>query len=263
MTSSVNSNVVEKHVPARHDISILERFAVRIRRRETPFYDRLYRLAKALKQIEMPFWRPLFRLLYYERHVRRMAWFNFFRVAYYQPLFKARCDKVGRSFVLTDRGMPVVMGHLRLVLGDSVAISSVTTFAGSKLADDPVLEIGDGTQIGHQSVITVGERVTIGKHCMIASRTFIAGADNHPIDPIKRRTEPEAKSSLRPITIGDDVWVATGSTVYKGVTIGSGSVVAAGSVVTRNVPPYTVVAGNPARVVYRIPRPSPTASAKD
>jgi serine acetyltransferase len=250
------SDVMAKDLGARSDISVFERLAVKIRRHETPFYDRLYRLGKAVKRVEMPFWRPFFRLLYYERSGRRMAWHNLTRVLYYEPLFKSRCDRVGERFMITDRGMPVVMGHLRIVLGNDCQISSVTTFAGSKLADDPVLEIGDGTQIGHQSVITVGQRVTIGKHCMIASRTFIAGADNHPIDPIKRRTEPEAKSSLRPITIEDDVWVATGSTVYKGVTIGRGSVVAAGSIVTRNVPPYTVVAGNPARVVYRIPRPS-------
>jgi acetyltransferase-like isoleucine patch superfamily enzyme len=253
------SEVTAKALSARSDISFLERLTVKIRRHETPFYDRLYRLAKAVKRIEMPFWRPFFRLLYYERAGRIMAWYNLTRVLYYQPVFKARCEHVGKRFIITDRGMPLVMGHLRVLVGDDCGISAVTTFAGSKLAEDPVLEIGDGTFIGHQAVITVGERVTIGKYCMIASRTFIAGADNHPIDPIKRRTEPEAKSSLRPIVIEDDVWVATGSTVYKGVTIGRGSVVAGGSVVTRNVPPYTVVAGNPARVVYRIPRPKTDA----
>jgi serine O-acetyltransferase len=56
--------------------------------------------------------------------------------------------------------------------------------------------------------------------------------------------------------VEDDVFVATGSTVCKGVTIGRGSIVSTGSVVTRNVPPYTVVAGNPARVVFRLPRPA-------
>lgn len=249
------SSVANKNLNSRGDISLFERLTVRIRRQETPFFRRLYRLAKAIKRIEMPFWRPLFRVLYYERAGRIMAWYNFWRIVYYQPVFKARCDHVGKRFVITDRGMPLVMGHLRVILGDDVAISAVTTFAGSKQAEDPVLEIGDGTFIGYQSVITVGHRVSIGKHCMIASRTFIAGADNHPIDPIARRTEPEPKSALRSTVIEDDVWVATGSTVYKGVTIGRGSVVAGGSVVSRNVPPYTVVAGNPARVVYRIPRP--------
>ena len=182
--------------------------------------------------------------------------YNFWRIVYQEPVFKSRCWRVGKRFLLRDEGIPLVLGHLRLSIGEHCVISGVTTFAGSKLADDPLLEIGNHTNIGYQVVILVGERVSIGSHCMIANRCFIAGADNHHIDPIKRRTEPEPKESLRPLIIEDDVFVATGSTVNKGVRIGRGSVVAAGSVVTKNVPPYTVVAGNPARVVWRIPRPA-------
>jgi acetyltransferase-like isoleucine patch superfamily enzyme len=237
-------------------ISLFERFALNVRRRETPLYDWLYRTAKAVKGFEMPTLRPLYKALYYERNARLALWYNLIRIVYQEPVFKSRCDSVGPKFMLRDEGIPLVLGHLRLRIGTDVTISGVTTFAASKLADDPVLEIGDGTRIGYQSVILVGERVTIGRHCMIANRCFIAGADNHHPDPIKRRTEPEPKSSLRPLVIEDDVFVATGSTVYKGVKIGRGSIVSSGSVVTRNVPPYTVVAGNPARVVWRMAPPS-------
>jgi acetyltransferase-like isoleucine patch superfamily enzyme len=238
-------------------VSTLERFAVYVRRRETPFYDWIYRTSKAIKGLEMPTLRPLFKVLYYERTARLAIWRNLIRIVYQEPVFKARCDRVGRRFMLRDEGIPLVLGHLRLRIGAECVISGVTTFAASKLADDPVLEIGDGTRIGYQTVILVGERVTIGRHVMIANRCFIAGADNHHPDPIKRRTEPEPKSSLRPLIIEDDVFVATGSTIFKGVTIGRGATVSAGSVVTRNVPPYTVVAGNPARVVWRMmPRAS-------
>lgn len=237
--------------PAR-GVSAVERFAVNIRRRETRVYDWLYRTGKAIKGFEMPAPRALFKVLYYERSARLAIWRNLIRIVYQEPVFKARCDSVGRHFMLRDEGIPLVLGHLRLRIGTQCVISGVTTFAASKLADDPVLEIGDGTRIGYQSVILVGDRVTIGQHVMIANRCFIAGADNHHPDPVMRRTEPEPKSSLRPLTIEDDVFVATGSTIYKGVTIGRGSIVSAGSVVTRHVPPYTVVAGNPARVVWRM-----------
>jgi acetyltransferase-like isoleucine patch superfamily enzyme len=246
---------VVKSSQPRRDLSVVERFALKVRRRETPFFDRSYRFAKAVKGMRVPFIRPLFRLLYYERMARLSAWRNLIRVAYQEPVFKARCDRVGRRFQLRDESIPLVLGHLRLVIGDNVTISGVTTFAGSKLADDPVLEIGDNSRIGYQVVILVGQRVTVGKHVMIANRCFIAGADNHHTDPMKRRTEPEPKSALRSTAIEDDVFLATGSTIVKGVTVGRGSVVSTGSVVTRNVPPYTVVAGNPARVVWRIPRP--------
>jgi serine acetyltransferase len=243
----------------RKDISFIERLGVRIRRRETAFDDWVYRSAKALKHFQMPFFRPLFRVLYYERMARLSAWHNVIRVVYQEPVFKSRCERVGRRFMLRDDSIPLVLGHLRLVIGDHCVISGVTTFAGSKLADDPVLELGHHTAIGYQTVILVGERVTIGSHVMVANRCFIAGADNHHPDPIKRRTEPEPKSSLRSLVIEDDVFVATGSTVCKGVRIGRGAIVSTGSVVTRNVPPYTVVAGNPARVVFRLPRPAQEA----
>lgn len=251
---SNSTDASSQDLRTRADISFLDKMAVKIRRRETPFYDWVYRFGKSLRHIEMPAFRPLYKLLYMERVIRHNAWNNVWRVLYYEPLFKSRCERVGKRLAVWGGGIPVVMGHLRIQLGDNVTIASVTTFTGSKVADDPVLEIGDGSYIGYQTVITVGPRVSIGKHCMIANRVFLAGADNHHVDPVKRRTEPEPKSAMRPIIIEDDVFVATGSTVHKGVTIGYGSIVSAGSVVTRNVPPYTVVAGNPARVVYRIPR---------
>jgi acetyltransferase-like isoleucine patch superfamily enzyme len=214
-------------------------------------YDRLYRLAKAAQRFELPGLRPLYKLLYYERRARRIAWGNLARVFYYQPVFKARCDQVGPGLIVRD-GVPLVTGHLRIRIGAGCNIAGPTTFAGSKLADDPVLEIGDGSHIGWHTTIAVGPRVTIGKNVMVATRCVLLGADMHPVDPVKRRTEAEPVGSLRPMVIEDDAYVATGSVIHKGVTIGKGAVVSAGSVVTRNVPPYTVVAGHPARVIWRI-----------
>jgi len=70
----------------------------------------------------------------------------------------------------------------------------------------------------------------------------------HPIAPSKRRAFVTAK----PIVIERNVWVAAGATIIGGVTVGENSVVAAGSVVTRDVPPNTLVGGNPARVIRSI-----------
>jgi maltose O-acetyltransferase len=77
--------------------------------------------------------------------------------------------------------------------------------------------------------------------------------DGHPLDADERRAgQPTPASAVRPVEIGDDVWVGTGALILKGVTVGPRSVVAARAVVTADVPADVVVAGNPARVVRHL-----------
>lgn len=90
--------------------------------------------------------------------------------------------------------------------------------------------------------VTFGDNVFIGPNCSF----YTAG---HPLDVKGRNAGLEY--SL-PITVGNDVWFGGGVTVVPGVTIGDGAVVAAGAVVVRDVPPYTLVAGNPARPVKNL-----------
>ena len=94
-----------------------------------------------------------------------------------------------------------------------------------------------------QGLIKIGNNVRIAPNCMM-----IAG--NHVFD---NPDIPICKQGLiyKPITIEDDVWVAGRVNIMAGVTIGKGSVIAAGSVVTHDVPPYSVVAGCPAKVIKR------------
>jgi acetyltransferase-like isoleucine patch superfamily enzyme len=81
-------------------------------------------------------------------------------------------------------------------------------------------------------------------------------SSGHPADPQTRLAGlPPDADDVKPITIGDNVWIGGRAIVYPGVTIGAHSVVAAGSVVTSDVPPCTVVAGNPARRVGQLPTP--------
>ncbi|KAH8198510.1 hypothetical protein TruAng_007344 [Truncatella angustata] len=98
-------------------------------------------------------------------------------------------------------------------------------------------------------LITVGSRTLIGPNCSFYSGT-------HPIDPTIRNGTKGPESG-KPITIGEDCWFGGNATVLPGVTIGKGSVIGAGSVVTKDVPEYSVVAGNPARKIRSIV-PSPT-----
>jgi acetyltransferase-like isoleucine patch superfamily enzyme len=106
----------------------------------------------------------------------------------------------------------------------------------------------------------VGSRVTIGSHVLIADNVFIADNPGHPLDAAKRRVQGVEPDQIRPVTIGDDVWIGHGCKIMPGVTIGEGSVVGAGSIVTRDVPPFTLVAGIPAKPVRDL-RPIPVDAA--
>ena len=105
-----------------------------------------------------------------------------------------------------------------------------------------------------------GESLSIGSYVSIASGTkFILGGGHrlntittYPLKALRWNT-PEALSK-GPISIGDDVWIGTDAILLSGITIGQGAVVAAGSVVTKSVPPYAIVGGNPAKIMkFRFP----------
>ena len=143
------------------------------------------------------------------------------------------------------------------------------------------LRIGAYTHVaGELSIVTPGGRLQLGHHCFVGADTRIWAAasvvigdfvliahlvdihdsDGHATDAVVRRRDPVdlfeqrrernwATVPAKPVRIGNDVWIGFKSSILKGVTIGDGAVVAAASVVTRDVPPHTMVAGNPARVV--------------
>ncbi|MHA4868447.1 glycosyltransferase [Duganella sp. PWIR1] len=100
-----------------------------------------------------------------------------------------------------------------------------------------------------------GEKLSIGHFCSIADDVKFLLGGNHPHEGVstfpfltKYFGQLEA-TSKGAITVGDDVWIGYNSTILSGVTIGQGAVVAAGSVVTKDVPPYAIVGGNPAKLL--------------
>lgn len=120
------------------------------------------------------------------------------------------------------------------------------------------IRLGEHVFINANCTFLDGAFITIGAHTLIGPDVRIY-TPHHPMDYIDRR---ENREYAYPVTIGEDCWIGGGAIICPGVTIGSRSVVGAGSVVTKDVPPDTLVAGNPARIIRRIPTP-PECAVRD
>lgn len=107
--------------------------------------------------------------------------------------------------------------------------------------------IGDYTRIGLRNTI-IGP-VYIGNHVILAQNVVLSGL-NHSYQNISIPIHQQ-KVNAQSITIEDEAWIAANSVITTGVTIGRHAIIAAGSVVTKDVPSYTVVAGNPAKIIKR------------
>ena len=108
--------------------------------------------------------------------------------------------------------------------------------------------IGDHTRIGLHNTI-IGP-VTVGSHVNLAQGITIT-ALNHNFENPEQRIDEQGVST-KDVVIGDDVWVGTNAVILPGVTIGEHCVIAAGAVVTKDVPPHSLVAGVPAKVIKNI-----------
>lgn len=224
-------------------------YILKIRNRDGVLADFLYRTYKSLQSFNIGPVPILYHALAYERGVRRFVGFWIKRKFYDEPLFKLKCRSCGPGLHLED-GIPEVYGHLEINVGANVTMHGTSTLASARIFKNPRLTIGDRSHCGAHFTAVVGADVTIGSDVLIANRVHIFAYDSHPLDMEARALHlPADASTSRPVVIEDKAWIGCGSFILKGVTVGRGAIVAAGSVVTKDVPPQTVVAGNPARVV--------------
>jgi acetyltransferase-like isoleucine patch superfamily enzyme len=122
--------------------------------------------------------------------------------------------------------------------------------------------VGDYCYVGEQTRIWSAARITVGDRTLISHLVTILDNATHPFSAAARHEQFRAIITgghprdidlrERPVTIGADVLISCHSVVLAGVTIGDGAIVGAGSVVTKDVPPWTVVAGNPARIIREL-----------
>lgn len=133
----------------------------------------------------------------------------------------------------------------KVYLGQQVVLERGVTIGALK---NTYLQIGEGTYIGCYVCIAGYGNIKIGKQCMIAAHSGIF-ANNHNFSAL---TQPMKQQGVtcKGIMIEDDCWLGHGVTVLDGVTIGQGSVIGAGAVVTKDIPPFSVAVGVPAKVLF-------------
>ena len=157
-----------------------------------------------------------------------------------------------RCFNLTAERTRISVGANSLLMGKLYACG------------DGSISIGENFYMGINSMIGSSNSVKIGNCVIISNDVCIYDNNNHPTSPsfrVKMSKEGFSNDNWSwkwaesaPVVIEDNVWIGQYCTILKGVTIGKGAVVGTRSVVTKDVPPYSIVAGNPAKVVKMLDR---------
>jgi len=160
----------------------------------------------------------------------------------FRGLTKKMKIQTGGKFLKVGKGVRFVCRNQNISFGRGVKI-----YRNSKIAvwgqDDKKanLKIGNYVSIGNRTEIHAGDSVTIGDRTLISFDCCIMDTDYHYIDCNREKHKP--------VVIGSNVWIGCNACILKRVTIGDGAVIAAHAVVTEDVPPKTLVGGNPARVL--------------
>ena len=142
---------------------------------------------------------------------------------------------------------------------------SLTIGAESNIEASIVLEkrsahvsIGSRTHVGGGTLLAAACGIEIGNDVLVAFDTLIADHNSHSLRFCERQNDVRdwmqgrkdwTRVQMAPVSISDKAWIGMRAMILKGVTVGEGAIVGAGSVVTRDVPPWTIVAGNPARII--------------
>ncbi|MBU0952254.1 MAG: acyltransferase [Elusimicrobia bacterium] len=197
------------------------------------------------------------------RHRYFKELFYAFNEGYYRSNFKklGKWARIGRNFRAKNPG--------NIEIGDNILVESSVVFESGRIGNG--IKIGDNVQIRHHcvfftgdhasSLISIGGGVYINDHCRFYGGGGILIGNNVLIGPnvtitssqhdfrYKNKLIIEQESILKKIVIEDDVWLGANVVVCPGARIGKGCVIGAGAVVVKDIPPYSVAVGIPAKVI--------------
>jgi len=212
-------------------------------------------LARALLHSGLPvprLVRPVVRTAYRVGVFLVESWALAWKILWVEPALKSVCSELGKG--LRAERLPYMRGRGRLAIGEYVNLSgrSCFYFMGG-MPELPEIRIGNRTFVGNGCTLAAARSITVGDHCLLSAGVRVHDNDGHPIDPDRRRAgEPIAPDEAAAVVIEDNVWIGACAIVLKGVTVGENAIVGTGAVVTKDVPPNTTVAGNPARIVSSV-----------
>jgi acetyltransferase-like isoleucine patch superfamily enzyme len=176
--------------------------------------------------------------------------------------FARRLELARQHVVLNvDPTAQVRTSRIRSTEGARLTVGSMSMLEAQVLFERPGAEVSIGARAFVNGTLVVAQRIDIGDDVLIAWGVTIVDHDSHAVAFSKRSADVEKwmrgekdwrHVPIAPVVISDKVWIGFNAIVLSGLTIGEGAVVGAGSVVTRDVPPWSIVAGNPARLVREL-----------
>ena len=166
-----------------------------------------------------------------------------------------KCCLLGSDVTVSDTANCFKDLSAKIIIGNNCDICCSLIAKGKS-----VINIGHHTTIRGETIIGAYESIKIGNYVIISNNVRIYDNNNHPTSPQKRKQMCATgnfysedwqwhHSDHKSIIIEDNVWIGERSTILKGVVIGMGAIIASNTVVTKDVPPFSVVAGNPGKIV--------------
>lgn len=169
-------------------------------------------------------------------------------------LFSYLMTKIKYPSARLIRSPIYIRGSKFIVIGKRLTTGVGCRFDAFSKQKNIVIEFGDDVQINDYVHISAIESIKIGNRALLASNIFISDHNHGCYSVSSKHSSPitppiHRELSSAPVVIEEDVWIGEYVSILPGITIGKGSIIGAGSVVTKNISPYTIAAGNPARVI--------------
>lgn len=175
----------------------------------------------------------------------------------YTHRFSSSFKSFGNNSIIVSKAK-VLLGLKYISIGQNSSIGKFATLTAwdkfQNQAFSPEISIGNNVQIGDFSHITCINRITIGDNVLTGKNVLITD-NSHGQSMAKQADIAPVKRSLYskgPVVIEDNVWIGEKSSILPGVNIGYGAIIGANSVVTKDVPAFSVVGGNPARIIKKL-----------